>query len=214
MFWLCLFCLFCSQCSLPGGLTCLLPLQGSTWAVSTSQASALFSKCRSLVAPSPKWVAFIKSIPLRLRDLCGRGSSCGGQSWWMAPRKNSVFQTQRDWCTRELTGTVATCTDLHRFKPDGSQHHEKEEDTQSHLLIKKLFAMDICWPKRKKSVFSNGVSINHTPGQVPSNIKWTPCFVGQRGGAFVSFCFVWELVVLLFVLCFSVFVLYLLRERE
>lgn len=176
-----------------------LPLQGSTSAVSTSQASALCSKCWSLVAPSPKWVAFIQSIPLRIYVEEDTAVSARVDGWIQGKTVSSWHSRTDAHMNSQRLGQHAqcgqACTGSSQMGPS-----EKEEDTQSHPMTKKLFAMDICWQKRKESVFANGVSINHTPGQVPSNIKWAPCFIWLgRGGAFVSFCFVWELVVLLFV---------------
>lgn len=59
----------------------------------------------------PKWHVFIRSLPSRLRELCGngRGKDCKRQKWWMALR-NSVFQAQQGWHTLELTDPVAACT--------------------------------------------------------------------------------------------------------
>lgn len=190
-----------------------LPLQGSTSAVSTSQASALCSKCWSLVAqPSPRWVAFIQSIPLRICVEEDAAVSARVDGWSQGKTVSSWHSRTDAHVNSQRLGQHAqcgqACTGSSQMGPS-----EKEEDTQSHPLTKKLFAMDICWQKRKESVFANGVSINHTPGQVPSNIKWTPCFIWPgRGGAFVSFCFVWELVVLLFVHMLFCFCFYLLRE--
>lgn len=66
---------------------------------------------------------------------------------------------------------------------------------------------------KEKKVFSNGVSISHTPGQVPSNIKWIPCFIWLGWGiCFILFC----LGACCFIVCsysFLVLFFYLLRQR-
>lgn len=99
----------------------------------------------------PKWDAFITPLPSRLRDLHWRGGCRKRGGGWL--QGNSMIQTQQDWCTYELTETVAEQQDLHRFKSDKIPTERRRVRRHELLpLIKKLFPIVSFW--EKGSLFS------------------------------------------------------------
>lgn len=92
-----------------------------------------FCSGQLFLATRPIMVAtFIKPLPSRLRDLCGRGwqTDCKSQSWrWL--QGNIVFQTQQDWCACEPTETDS----MHRtaqVQTTQNPSDNKDKWTQSH----------------------------------------------------------------------------------
>lgn len=64
-------------------------------------------RMRGLGTLSPKWDVFIKPLPLVLKKLCkGGGRKIVRAIGDGRHQGDSVFQTQQDWCTCELTETV------------------------------------------------------------------------------------------------------------
>lgn len=65
------------------------------------------TRTRTLGTLSPKWDVFIKSLPLALKKLCkGGGRKIVRATGDGLHQGDSVFQTQQDWRTCELTETV------------------------------------------------------------------------------------------------------------
>jgi hypothetical protein len=59
---------------------------------------------------STKQDVFIKTLPSGLRKLCRiRGGKIARARRETRHQENSVFHTQHDFCTHELTGILAVC---------------------------------------------------------------------------------------------------------
>lgn len=58
-------------------------------------------------------------------------------------KRNSIFQTQRDWKAYELTEPEIGHTRLHRFKPEKIPTLRRVREHKVPLLIKKLFPIDL-----------------------------------------------------------------------
>lgn len=83
---------------------------------------------------------------------------CKTQRWWMTPEETmssrcktgALMKSQRLWQYTQ---------DLRRFKPVGAQHWEGESKHGVPSPTKKLSAVDTHGQWKRKSVFSNGVSL-------------------------------------------------------
>lgn len=91
---------------------------------------------------SPKWDIGIKLLPSRFKDLCTRGA---GKSCRRArvtnDSKNSIFQTQPNWCTWGLTDTdniPKFCSGSNTAKPQhwaGQAHTKAHPSTRSYVQL-------------------------------------------------------------------------------
>lgn len=77
-------------------------------------------------------------------------------------KRNSIFQTQRDWKAYELTEPEVGHMRLRRFKPEKIPTLRRVSEHKVPLLIKKLFPIDLFWKLDNQLLSGAPLSISAT----------------------------------------------------